>query len=188
MPTNHQQQIWQDFCQYAKDRDIIFYYVGYFSQSLIATMADAVKSRIAHVGTAGNTSRKIFSTFIEMAQNIIHYSVDTYDNSGTEQHNLSHGAVIISFKDDHYYLQCANPVHKESAEKLRAKLEQLRTMTIEEIRQEYKVVLRAETPEDSKGAGLGLLTVARDASEPLEFDFLPVDDSGNIMFYLKATI
>ena len=44
-------------------------------------------------------------------------------------------------------------------------------------------------PEGSKGAGLGFLTVARDASAPLEYSFQPIDtDPVSTMFFLTATI
>ena len=62
-------------------------------------------------------------------------------------------------------------------------------MTLEEIKQAYRQTLREETPEGSKGAGMGLLTVARDAREPLEFDFDAADSAGGApVFYLKAAI
>jgi hypothetical protein len=64
----------------------------------------------------------------------------------------------------------------------------LRTMTLEEIKRAYQDTLRAEVPEGSKGAGLGFLTVARDASEPLEFEFEPCSGDDGMMFYLKATV
>jgi hypothetical protein len=101
---------------------------------------------------------------------------------------MRHGSVCISTRDDRFFLHCANPVQAEIADRLREKLEHLRTLTIDEIKREYKETLRAETPEESKGAGLGLLTMARDASEPLEFEFTPAGRDGNIMFCLKATI
>ncbi|MGV8921130.1 MAG: DUF6272 family protein, partial [Pseudomonas sp.] len=57
------------------------------------------------------------------------------------------------------------------------------------IKQAYKVSLRAQTPVDSKGAGLGFLTMARDASAPLEFAFHPrADDPDTTLFCLKAII
>ena len=61
-------------------------------------------------------------------------------------------------------------------------------MTLEEIRASYRESLRSEAPEDSKGAGLGFLTMARDASEPLEFEFKNTEDVGTAMFFLKTTI
>jgi hypothetical protein len=183
----HQQE-WAEFHSYVERRDVIFYYVGYFSQSIIAAMADAVKLRAEHAGAVSQTRRKLFSSFIEMAQNIVHYSSDLYAKEGNEVvPPMRHGAVFISHTDGHYYLHCANPVSTEMAEKLRAKLEHLRSLTIDEIKSEYKEMLRAETPPDSKGAGLGFLTMARDASAPLDFEFSPAAE-GTSMFYLRATI
>lgn len=183
------QQEWAEFHNYVQRRDIIFYYVGYFSQTIIAAMADAVKLRAEHTGAVAQTRRKLFSSFIEMAQNIVHYSSDLHEKEGrATEPPMRHGAVFISLTDDRYYLHCANPVGAEMAEKLRPKLERLRTLTIDEIKAEYKEMLRSETPPDSKGAGLGFLTVARDASAPLEFEFSPAAEDGASTFYLKATI
>lgn len=181
---------WRICCQWAGKRDVIFYYEGYFSQTIIAAIADAVKMRIEHVGAAGMTRRKLFSSFIEMTQNIIHYSADAYTQKDSAHFNneVRHGSICISTEAGRYYLQCVNPVHTSVAEQLREKLEHLHTLTIDDIKREYKQTLRAETLQDSKGAGLGLLTVARDASEPLEFEFVPIKGCENVLFYLKATI
>lgn len=181
---------WLIFSQWAGKRDVIFYYEGYFSQTIIAAVADAVKMRIEHVGAATKTRRKLFSAFIEMTQNIIHYSVDAYtqDDSPTFDNEVRHGSVYISAENGHYHLHCANPVHTDVAAELQVKLKHLRTLSCDDIKREYKKYLRSETSTDSKGAGLGLLTVARDASEPLEFDFIPIPNTDNALFYLKATI
>lgn len=183
------QQQWAEFHSYVERRDVIFYYVGYFSQTIIAAMADAVKLRAEHAGAVAQTRRKLFSSFIEMAQNIVHYSSDLHEKEGlATEPSMRRGALFISHTDGVYYLHCANPVDGEVAEKLRVKLEHLRSLTIDEIKAEYKEMLRAETPPDSKGAGLGFLTVARDASAPLDFEFSAPDASGASTFYLRATI
>lgn len=181
---------WLIFSQWAGKRDVIFYYEGYFSQNIIVAVADAVKMRIEYVGAANHTRRKLFSAFIEMTQNIIHYSVDAYthDDTPTFNNEIRHGSIYISTEDGRYHLHCANPVHRDVADQLRAKLEHLHSLSGEDIKKAYKRHLRSEADDDSKGAGLGLLTVARDASEPLEFDFIPIPDSDNALFYLKATI
>lgn len=175
-------------CECAGHNHVIFYYMGYFSQNIIAAMADSVKTRVEYIGAASPTRRKLFSSFIEMAQNIIHYSADSVDTAGKASAEMRRGSVCISVENDRYYLKCSNLVHADIADLLRDKLEHLRTMTNDEIRLEYKETLRSETPEESKGAGLGLLTMARDASEPLDFEFIPEGADGNMMFCLKATI
>jgi hypothetical protein len=181
---------WRIFCQLAGKRDVIFYYEGYFSQAIIATVSDAVRMRTEHIGAAGMTRRKLFSSFIEMTQNIVHYSVDAYIRNDAEDfgNEVRHGSICISTNDGRFHLHCANPVRRDIALQLRNKLEYLRTLTNEDIKREYKRTLRADTAEASKGAGLGLLTMARDASEPLEFKFTPLRNSNNVLFFLKATI
>lgn len=181
---------WRILCQWAGKRNVILYYEGYFSQTIIAAVAEALKMRIEHVGAAGLTRRKLFSAFIEMTQNIIHYSVDAYTQNDSPYfiNEVRHGSICISTDADRYYLHCVNPVHTSIAGQLRTKLEHLHSLTIDDIKREYKQTLRSETLPDSKGAGLGLLTMARDASEPLEFEFIPIQDSENVLFYLQATI
>jgi len=177
------------FFELARQNRVIFYYVGYFSQNIVAAMAEAVKLQLEVSGATGPTRRKLFSSFVEMAQNIIHYSADALTPDRQDDRELRHGSVCISERDGQYLLLCANPIDIEIAEGLRQKLETLRSMTMDEIKQAYKDTLRAEAPEGSKGAGMGFLTMARDASAPLEFDFQPLHGVENTaVFYLKAAI
>lgn len=183
MPDNQ----YYDFFDYAHERDVIFYYVGYFSQNIISAMADTMRLHLEKSGVAGTTRRKLFSTFVEMTQNIIHYSASSL-TAPDQSDEIRHGSVCIGKQGERYFLLCANPVNASDIEKLRTRLEPLRSMTLEEIKQAYKASLRAENPADSKGADLGFLTVARDASEPLEFIFRLGESQDLSMFYLKAII
>ncbi|WAH55625.1 SiaB family protein kinase [Pseudomonas silvicola] len=177
------------FFELAQQRNVIFYHMGYFSHGIITTMAEVVKVQLEVAGVSGPTRRKLFSSFIELSQNIIHYSSDWLRPSVEDGTALRQGAVCISAEGDRYLMQCANPIATDDVERLREKLVSLCKMSIDEIKQAYKVVLRSETPEDSKGAGLGFLTMARDASAPLEFSFHPrADEPGTSLFCLKATI
>ncbi|QHI97184.1 hypothetical protein GT347_03835 [Xylophilus rhododendri] len=190
MPSPLITEKYGSFFNLARQHQVIFYYVGYFSQHIVAAMADAVKLQLEVSGVAGPTRRKLFSSFIEMAQNIIHYSSDSLTPHTHSDGELRHGSVCIRREDDgSFQLLCANPVEQRIADELRVKLDALRAMTLEEIKQAYRQTLRDETPEGSKGAGIGLLTVARDARAPLDFDFEPADNTGAApVFYLKATI
>lgn len=177
------------FFNLARQHQVIFYYMGYFSQHIVAAMADAVKLQLEVAGVAGPTRRKLFSSFVEMAQNIIHYSSDSLTSPSASDGELRHGSVCIRREDDgSFLLLCANPVEPSIAHNLREKLDALRRMTLEEIKQAYRQSLREETPEGSKGAGMGFLTMARDAREPLEFDFDAATEDGFPVFYLKAAI
>jgi hypothetical protein len=177
------------FFDLAQQRNVIFYHMGYFSHSIISTMAEVVKLQLEIAGVSGPTRRKLFSSFVELSQNITQYSSDTLNAVEAEKAVLGQGAVCISTEGERHLMLCANPIATTAVERLREKLEPLRTMSLEEIKHAYKVSLRAETPMDSKGAGLGFLTMARDASAPLEFGFHPrADDPDTTLFCIKAII
>lgn len=190
MPTPQIADQYGSFFHLARQHQVIFYYVGYFSQHIVAAMADAVKLQLEVAGVAAPTRRKLFSSFVEMAQNIIHYSADALTPPSQTQAELRHGSVCVRREDDgSFLLLCANPVDPVVAQELRVKLTALRNMTLDEIKQAYRQTLREETPCGSKGAGLGFLTVARDARQPLEFDFHADEAAGTPpVFYLKAAI
>jgi hypothetical protein len=178
-----------DFWDVARKRHIIFFYVGYFSQHVVAAISETIKARLDTAGAAGPTRRRIFSSFVEMSQNIMHYSSDTLTPHEQGENQMRRGSFCIGMKDDSFFLLCANPVASASVGLIRDRLEPLHTMTMDEIKSAYKKALRDETPADSKGAGLGFLTMARDASEPLEFEFVQeAHNPGTTVFCIKAII
>lgn len=176
------------FSELVAQREVVFYYYGYFSQNVVSAMADTIKLSLQQSEAASSTKRRLFSCFVEMAQNIIHYSSEMLTPSSQTEKEVRQGSVCIGRAGDRYYLLCANRVAAADVDSLRAKVEPLRTMTLEEIKRVYQQTLRAEQPEGSKGSGLGFLTVARDASEPLEFEFAPGEGENDVMFYLKAIV
>ena len=182
-------QEFNDFFDVARKRHIIFFYVGYFSQHVVAAISETIKARLDTAGAAGPTRRRIFSSFVEMSQNIMHYSSDTLTPPQSDQGQMRRGSFCIGMKDDSFFLLCANPVERASEDRIRRRLEPLHSMTMEEIKSAYKKALREDTPADSKGAGLGFLTMARDASAPLEFEFVhETHDPDTTVFCIKAII
>lgn len=177
------------FYDLAQRRNVIFYHKGYFSHNIVASMGEVVRLQLEVAGVNGPTRRKLFSAFVELSQNIVHYSSDALQPDGQSGGAIREGAVCIRKEGERHLMLCVNPISTADVEHLRTKLEPLRNMSLEEIKQAYKVSLRAETPEESKGAGLGFLTMARDACAPLEFAFHPrADDPETTLFCLKAII
>jgi hypothetical protein len=177
------------FFDLAQRRNVLFYHKGYFSHNIVAAMGEVVKLQLEIAGVSGPTRRKLFSSFVELSQNIVHYSADMLQPDSEGVGSIREGAVCITTDGERHLMMCVNPVATDDVEGLRNKLEPLRSMSVEQIKQAYKDSLRAETPVESKGAGLGFLTMARDASAPLEFAFHPrADEPGTTLFCLKAII
>lgn len=174
-----------DFCQGAVDQGVLFYYAGEVSQNVIGTMSDSLKQRLDAAGASGTARRKIFSVFIEMAQNIVHYA-----SLGDGQQSKVGALAVGKGEDGKFYVLCGNPVPIEHVERIKGKVDPLRSMSVDEIKAAYKEQLRNDEHDKdqvSRGAGLGFLTVAREASEPIEYQIVYRSDNAQFAeFYLRA--
>ncbi|MGK0673547.1 MAG: SiaB family protein kinase [Halothiobacillaceae bacterium] len=185
-----QLDVFSAFRDYALHEGVLFYFNGYLSHNVIGAMGDALRHRLEAQGIKGVVARRVFSTFIEMAQNILNYGVDVASVAGHGR--IGKGSVAIGQLGDRFYIICGNRIERTHVERVKEKLDAIRAMSPDEVKQAYKQQLRNEEHEQdpiSKGAGLGFLTVARDSSAPIEYCF--VEEGGGqdpVSFYLKATI
>jgi hypothetical protein len=139
------------FFELAQRRNVIFYHKGYFSHSIVAAMSEVVKLQLEVAGLSASTRRKLFSTFVELSQNIVHYSSDSLVEEDGNGGAIREGAVCITTEGERHLMLCVNPIATTAVSSLRETLEPLRSMSLEEIKQAYKQSLRSDTPEESKG-------------------------------------
>jgi hypothetical protein len=179
----------EEFERLAAEHNLFFYYRGYFSQLIVEASAEAIRSRLAGCDANFQTQRKMISTFIEMGQNIIHYSADVLTAPSQDVDEVRFGVISIRAIDGEYELRCSNPVDATTAERLESKLAPLTRMSLDEIKQSYRAALKAEGDAESKGGGIGLLTLARDSRAPLEYAFSPIADRTDLVtFHLTVRL
>jgi hypothetical protein len=92
---------------------------------------------------------------------------------------------------EEYWVVCANLVPLEQVERLRARLEALQGLDAAGLREAYRRQLASEDHDElSKGAGLGLLTIARACTAPIEWRLSPDPDDPSLLavFHLCARL
>ncbi|MCL1866691.1 MAG: SiaB family protein kinase [Oscillospiraceae bacterium] len=139
-------------------------------KSFAATMKQQLESDI--IGSAG---KAVFSVFIEQMTNILMYSAEKVTTRDSEEESPK-GITIFGEKDGKYFIQTGNAMKNESIEYLKGKIDHLNSLDKEGLRkyhrEKLKVDFGAENPE-SKGAGLGLIEMARRSSAPIKYSFEP---------------
>lgn len=164
-----------DFYQDAKKKNVIFYYCGPIAHTSIEGVAQTLKKNLQYEEAGNLTSQSVFSVFIEQMQNILNYSADKLNANDSEDSELRVGAVMICHEKNGYYILCGNKVYNSDIPGLTDKIESIRYLSKDELKALYKERRRMEPLPESKGAGLGLIEMARKATEPLEYSFLPID-------------
>jgi len=168
---------------------VIFAYSGYVTELVLSGVGEALKQKLAIDDADTKTLRSVFAVFVEQMQNMIRYSAEKVSNSAAELPliEMRYGVLTIGREGDDYVVHAGNLVARSDVERLRERLSEIRSMNKEELRALHKERLRAGPEEGSKGAGLGLMEIARRASKPIEFDFTDVDDK-HAFFTLKASV
>ncbi len=174
------------FVSSAMAHNIVFFHSGHLDQETVASIGSMLRRRLQDEGASSAQSRKVFTTFMEMAQNIVHYAVpDEGEVDGR------FGALSVAREEEGFAVMCGNYLATEQVPRVRHRLEAVRVMGPDRVRDAYRRQLAFEGADpDSKGAGLGLLTMAASSRSPIEFALEPVPDRGDdrTFLFLRAII
>ncbi len=165
---------------------LFFCFGGPISQELMVGIGDTLRNKMKFDDADSSTIVKVFSMFVEQSQNIIHYSAEKTP-PGAEKAEMSSGIIGVGYDNDYYYVSCGNIVYNEVVDSLREQLSKLQLMSRDELKRYYKERRKNDTPETSKGAGLGFIELARKSVKPIEFDVQEIDEEFSF-FSLKTTI
>ncbi|HTH16684.1 MAG TPA: SiaB family protein kinase [Magnetospirillum sp.] len=178
---------YREFKRVLDERGIIFSFSGYLSEGILYSLGDTLRQKMTLEDTDLTTIKKVFSVFVEQAQNIIRYSAEKVQGNLGKTVELSSGMVTIGTEQGRFFIVCANTILEEDVPRLKQRLEMLQKMDKDEIKAYYKEQLREAPDEKSRGATIGLIEIARRASEPIEFDFDRID-AEKFFFCLKVSI
>lgn len=169
------------------ENHIIFSFCGYVSERILFAIGDTIKQKLAIESADEDTTKKVFSVFVEQVQNIIRYSADKISAKIDPQVQLSSGLIAVGVKQDRFFVVCANVVDAGDVPALRERLTHLQGLTKQEMRAFYKEKLREDAELQSQGATIGLIEIARRSSEPLHFDFKDIGNN-QAFFCLETNI
>jgi hypothetical protein len=171
-----------------KTKGVVFCFSGPISQVMLESIGDVLRRKMKHDLIVFSTIHKVFSVFIEQAQNILSYSAEVVVTKEERTNEIRAGVLMVGHEDGHYYVCCGNYIASENAKRLAEQLAMLQQLDGKELKQLLKKQLREEPSPGSVGAGLGFIEIARRATRPIEFEIRPVEDSELSFFMIKTTI
>ncbi len=176
-----------EFRGYLQKRGVIFCYSGYMTEEVLTGIGTAIKKKLELENTEKNISKGLFSIFVEQVQNVIRYSAEGIPKNGqAELKELRYGVLTVGREDETHFVSCGNMILQPDVERLNAALAHIQLLDAKGLKALYKETLKGETPEGSKGAGVGFIDIARRA-QSFEYDFTKIDDDFSY-FCLKAYV
>ena len=164
---------------------IIFCYSGPVSQGLVEEIGQAIRKKMRLEEAAQRFIQKVFGIFVEQVQNIMKHSAEIQLDRAGDIESRS-GIVIVGRKESTFYVVCGNLVDRDQKEHLVTCLGQVAGKDRHQLKELYKHRLRSGLPVEGQGAGLGLIDMARKASQPMEYSFSKVN--GDYHFFSSKVV
>ncbi|WP_247875675.1 SiaB family protein kinase [Azospirillum sp. TSH100] len=180
----------QQYASIKRDLDekgIVFSFSGYLSEGILYSLGEALREKMALEAADGPTIRRVFSVFVEQMQNIIRYSAEKMSGTAGRAVELSAGMVTIGMERGKVFIVCGNTVRNSEVPRLKERLDHLKSLDRDGIKTYYREQLREDPDDGSRGATLGLIEIARRASDPIDYDFNAMD-ADRSFFCLKVRV
>lgn len=173
-----------------EDSNISVIYSGPIWADGIDGIAEMLLRRLEYDEMPLSASQAIFSVFVEQMNNMMMYSAEKeklVDSKG-KQLEISKGIFILGITDTTYYIKTGNVVTPDRVKILKERIDFLNSLDRHDLRLYFKERIREESGDiGSKGAGIGLIEVARRSTAPIEYEFEPYKD-GLQYFTMNITI
>ncbi len=151
-----------------RKENILLVYKGDFSQETILPLLKMIEDNLNKHQEEFNIKKRLYLILVEVLQNISKHSL--------EMNGRKEAVFMIGKRGQKYSICAGNMVDEASAQKLKEKITLVNDLNKEELSAYYKKTLK-EGVATEKGAGLGIIDVAKESSEKIVFDLKAKGDA-----------
>ncbi|MEN7546592.1 SiaB family protein kinase [Rapidithrix thailandica] len=170
-----------DYYNFTNRSSVVISYKGPITDVLMAEISRDIRDKFSD---NPRVSRKVFSVFMELAQNMLFYSSEKVFFANRKD---SVGTLLLTDSDNAYKFSCGNLVKNEYVDELLSNCAIINSLDKEELRKYKREQRNKPQGERSKGAGIGLIHVALLTGQPLDIEVREVDNDYSF-FSLTVTI
>jgi hypothetical protein len=153
--------------------NILLSFKGDITSALLTSILQIMENKMDNMNEEPKTKKKVYNVLVECLQNLYHHM----DNATNEFGDKNRGAIFMIAKNkETYNIITGNYILKENINGLQSRLDEVNSLTKEQLKDYYKSVLNNGEMSLKGGGGLGMIDIARKTGEKLEYNFLEIDN------------
>ncbi|MDR2927609.1 MAG: SiaB family protein kinase [Cytophagaceae bacterium] len=156
--------------------DVLYKYRGSISQVVVIKALDTIEKNLNLADADNKIRRKVFSVFVESIQNLFHHADNIPVNSNMELSDTFGAIVLVCEQNSPYRISTGNFVHLDKIGNIKDRIDQVNSLSEEEIKMLYREILGKGGFSPKGGGGLGILDIARKTGNKMEYNIYPVTD------------
>ncbi|GAB4290010.1 MAG: SiaB family protein kinase [Marinilabiliales bacterium] len=153
--------------------DVIISYQGEITSDLITNVLEVVESKLDDTPERSKIRKKVYNVLVECLQNLYHHSLGNVLENNI---NGKFGAFILSRIEFGYNIITGNFVKNERVQFLTDRINQINSLSKEELKSLYKMILNNQEFSEKGGGGLGMIDIARKTDSKLNYEFYKIND------------
>jgi hypothetical protein len=166
--------------------EIVLEYNGTVTSDIITDTLAKFESNDSFKSERNKIRKKVYNVLVECLQNLYHH-VDIPPEEMNIRERDNYGAIVLSKDGTFYRISTGNFVRKEKISYIKDRIDQVNSLSDEEVKLLYREILNNEEFSEKGGGGLGMLDIVRKTGNKLEYYFFQVDDE-YIFFSLDVYI
>ncbi len=153
--------------------NILLSFKGEITSDLLASILQIMETKMDNMNEEPKIKKKVYNVLVECLQNLYHH-LDEISEASSDK--VRSAIFTIGKKDNKYSIITGNYILNENIGGLRRRLDEVNSLSKEELKEYYKKVLNNGEMSMKGGGGLGMIDIARKTGEKLEYNFLEIDN------------
>ena len=148
---------------------------GTVTFELIDSIIAIISNRLDQIETSVVIKKKVYGVMLECLQNLCFHVEKNSEREYNANYDQQSALFMIDSDDSGYQIVTGNFVAREKTDTLKNWLDEINSLSEQEIKELYNKILRNKTFSEKGTAGLGFVDIARKVGK-LNYNFNNVDD------------
>lgn len=150
--------------------EVILAYKGSISSELITNVLEVIDAKLEDLIMKKSLKKKLYNVLVESLQNLYHH-IDDLPDTSDGKFDVHFGIFVITREGEHYKVSTGNFIRNEKIQPLKDRLDRVKSMTKEELKDLYKQILNNQDFTQKGGVGLGLIDMAKRTDRQMVYQF-----------------
>lgn len=153
--------------------NILLSFKGDITSELLTSILQIMENKMDNMQEEPKMKKKVYNVLVECLQNLYHHM----DDMAEIPTDKSRSAIFMIGKINSVYtIFTGNYISNENIYGLKSRLDEVNSLTKEELKEHYKKILNNGEMSMKGGGGLGMIDIARKTGEKLDYNFLEIDN------------
>jgi hypothetical protein len=171
------------YYQLIQNEKILLSYKGSVDGEVIGSLVKLIEKSITEAGEKLAIRKKVVNILVESLQNVLNYfSEESLDKSFENE-----SFVVVTCTKQEYEITVGNYLSSQRMKTLKKRIDNVNMMSQDDLQRVYLDILENPKVSVNRGAGLGLIDMARRTQNKISYSFSQYD-SEHVLFVMSMTI